>query len=99
MLQANFPNVGDLLPDLPIQTTLGEARLTYYLGHQLVLYFYPKDDTPGCTVEGNDFSRLHGSFRILFYTLILNQLHDYPELGLLPIDLCIQRQKRRIKLN
>jgi peroxiredoxin Q/BCP len=62
MPQDNFPNVDDLLPDLAIQTNLGEARLTHYLGHQLVLYFYPKDDTPGCTVEGNDFSRLHASF-------------------------------------
>ena len=62
MPQDNFPNVGDLLPDLAIQTNLGEARLSHYLGHRLVLYFYPKDDTPGCTVEGNDFSRLHASF-------------------------------------
>jgi len=28
----------------------------------IVLYFYPKDDTPGCTIEGNDFSALNESF-------------------------------------
>ena len=27
-----------------------------------LLYFYPKDDTPGCTIEGNDFSALNESF-------------------------------------
>lgn len=31
-------------------------------GKQVVLYFYPKDDTPGCTVEAQDFARLHGDF-------------------------------------
>ena len=31
-------------------------------GRNIVLYFYPKDDTPGCTIEGNDFSQLNESF-------------------------------------
>ncbi len=31
-------------------------------GRNIVLYFYPKDDTPGCTIEGNDFSELNESF-------------------------------------
>ena len=31
-------------------------------GRNIVLYFYPKDDTPGCTIEGNDFSALIKSF-------------------------------------
>ena len=31
-------------------------------GRNIVLYFYPKDDTPGCTIEGNDFTRLNDSF-------------------------------------
>ena len=31
-------------------------------GRNIVLYFYPKDDTPGCTIEGNDFSALNKSF-------------------------------------
>ena len=31
-------------------------------GRNIVLYFYPKDDTPGCTIEGNDFSALSKSF-------------------------------------
>ena len=31
-------------------------------GRNIVLYFYPKDDTPGCTIEGNDFTVLNESF-------------------------------------
>jgi peroxiredoxin Q/BCP len=37
--------------------------LENYLGKQIVvLYFYPKDDTPGCTIEANDFTRLAHEF-------------------------------------
>ena len=31
-------------------------------GRNIILYFYPKDDTPGCTIEGNDFTRLNDAF-------------------------------------
>jgi peroxiredoxin Q/BCP len=33
-----------------------------FRGHPYVLYFYPKDDTPGCTVEGSQFAALHDQF-------------------------------------
>ncbi|MBL8513437.1 MAG: peroxiredoxin [Betaproteobacteria bacterium] len=33
-----------------------------FRGHRYVLYFYPKDDTPGCTLEGTQFKALHGEF-------------------------------------
>lgn len=36
--------------------------LSRYLGAPLVVYFYPRDDTPGCTREAQDFSRLHPEF-------------------------------------
>lgn len=48
---------GDALPDLEL--TLpdgGPLRLGTYTGAPLVLYFYPKDDTSGCTREAQDFS-------------------------------------------
>lgn len=32
-------------------------------GKKVILYFYPKDDTPGCTIEGNDFNRLLPNFK------------------------------------
>jgi len=54
--------LGDQIPDLPIATSLGSTTLHAYLGQSLVVYFYPKDDTPGCTVEGIDFTRLHQEF-------------------------------------
>jgi peroxiredoxin Q/BCP len=37
-------------------------RLSAFRGHPCVLYFYPKDDTPGCTTEGSDFRDLHDEF-------------------------------------
>jgi peroxiredoxin Q/BCP len=38
-------------------------RLKDLRGQNVVLYFYPKDSTPGCTQEGLDFKELHGKFR------------------------------------
>ena len=40
----------------------GEVSLAEFKGRKLVLYFYPKADTPGCTREAIDFSRLSGAF-------------------------------------
>jgi peroxiredoxin Q/BCP len=37
-------------------------RLADFRGSNVVLYFYPKDDTPGCTVEGKEFRELHDQF-------------------------------------
>ena len=37
-------------------------RLSAFKGHPLILYFYPKDDTPGCTDEGLQFRDLHAEF-------------------------------------
>lgn len=39
-----------------------EINLAEMKGKNIVLYFYPKDDTPGCTLEGKDFTRLHPDF-------------------------------------
>jgi len=38
-------------------------KLTDLRGKKLVVYFYPKDDTPGCTVEGSDFRDLYAEFQ------------------------------------
>jgi peroxiredoxin Q/BCP len=40
----------------------GTVSLSDFAGRKLVLYFYPKADTPGCTTEAIDFSRLKGAF-------------------------------------
>jgi len=58
--------LGKKVPDFSIPAT-GETtfRLSDHKGHPVVLYFYPKDNTPGCTVEGADFRDLHGEFLAL----------------------------------
>ena len=42
--------------------TGGELSLSAQKGHPVILYFYPKDNTPGCTVEGAQFRDLHKQF-------------------------------------
>jgi len=61
-----MPRPGDRIPDLPVQRVhAGEGRLSDYRKGWLVLYFYPKDSTPGCTTEGIDFNALLPRFRAL----------------------------------
>ena len=56
--------VGKPVPDLDLQLTGGQtARLSDYRGKLLVLYFYPKANTPGCTQEGLDFKDAVAKFR------------------------------------
>ena len=51
-------------PSFEFTATSGiQGQLSDYLGHHVVLYFYPKDNTPGCTKESQDFSQLHAAFR------------------------------------
>ena len=50
---------GSPLPDVTVTMPNGDAvPLSSFKGHPLVLYFYPKDDTSGCTREAQDFSAL-----------------------------------------
>ena len=53
---------GARAPDFEVQTTEGPARLADFAGQTLVLYFYPKDDTTGCTNEAKGFSALGPQF-------------------------------------
>ena len=53
---------GAKAPAFSIETTDGKKQLSSYKGKTLVLYFYPKDDTPGCTNEAKDFSTLAPDF-------------------------------------
>ena len=55
---------GDKAPDFDLPTESGETlALSRLKGKPVVLYFYPKDDTSGCTAEAKDFSRLAPDFR------------------------------------
>ena len=57
--------------NLPLALSSGDtAKLSGYAGQWLVLYFYPKDSTPGCTTEGNDFNALLPKFRKLGATVL-----------------------------
>lgn len=54
------------IDDFEIAATSGKTiKLSDMRGKKVLVYFYPKDDTPGCTVEGTDFSRLHAEFQAL----------------------------------
>jgi peroxiredoxin Q/BCP len=65
---ANMPQQGQSLPDLDLTTEDGEHIGTAELkGQKTVLYFYPKDDTPGCTKEACAFR---------------DRMEDYAEAGI-----------------
>lgn len=57
------PDLGDMAPDFDLpRDGGGSLRLSGFLGRPVVLYFYPQDDTTGCTAEAIDFSRLRPEF-------------------------------------
>ena len=53
---------GNSAPDARFATANGQACVSDYAGRKLVLYFYPKDDTSGCTKEAQEFSALASDF-------------------------------------
>ena len=54
---SKMPEVGQRAPDFKMETdTGGRVSLKKFKGNPLVLYFYPKDDTPGCTKEAIAFT-------------------------------------------
>ncbi|WP_018932599.1 thioredoxin-dependent thiol peroxidase [Gracilibacillus lacisalsi] len=58
--------VGQALQDFELTNNKGEqVKLSDYKGKNVVLYFYPKDDTPGCTTEACDFRDNYESFQDL----------------------------------
>lgn len=51
------------LPDFELPATGSQRfQLSAFKGHPFILYFYPRDDTPGCTDEGRQFRDLHAKF-------------------------------------
>lgn len=54
------------IPDFELPSTGGKTfKLSDYLGKILVIYFYPKDSTPGCTTQGQQFRDAYGDFQAL----------------------------------
>ena len=56
-------NEGDKAPTITVTATDGSSVNLASPGQPLVLYFYPKDDTSGCTREAQDFTALAGDFK------------------------------------
>ena len=58
------PKMNRVVADFKADATRDKKiRLKDLRGQNVVLYFYPKDSTPGCTTEGRDFAALHARFR------------------------------------
>jgi len=62
---AGQPNDLSRLPNLTVTTTQGAVNLASLAGQPLILYFYPKDATPGCTTQARDFRDLMVEFEAL----------------------------------
>lgn len=78
-MMSTFPAVGDPLPDVALTTPDGgTVRPSDFAGRKLVLFFYPKDDTPGCTTENKDFSELADQFAVAG-TALLGVSKDPPK--------------------
>ncbi|MDZ8055792.1 MAG: thioredoxin-dependent thiol peroxidase [Aulosira sp. ZfuVER01] len=63
---SNILQVGQLAPDFSIPDQHeSPVSLSDFSGQWVILYFYPKDDTPGCTTEAKDFTELNQDFSAL----------------------------------
>lgn len=57
------PDIGDQMPDIALETPDGgSVKPSDFKGRKLVMFFYPKDNTPGCTVENKDFTASKADF-------------------------------------
>ena len=66
-----FPEVGDTFPDIAMETPDGgSVKASDFAGRKLVVFFYPKDNTPGCTTENIDFSGLKEQFEAAGVSLL-----------------------------
>lgn len=71
-----MPEIGQKAPDFNLPDETGnKVSLSDFSGKNIVLYFYPKDNTPGCTKESIGFSQLKGKFEDLD-TIILGASKD-----------------------
>lgn len=66
MVKKKIVSEGAAVSDFEVESSSGEKfRLSKHRGKKIVLYFYPKDDTPGCTLEGQEFNKLLAQFKKL----------------------------------
>lgn len=63
--------IGDKIPNLPVLDEDGNTvRLTDFAGQKLIIYFYPKDNTPGCTNEAINFESARQELTALGWKII-----------------------------
>src|SRR3990172_9683234 len=75
----NKVHVGKPVPNFKLPATGGkDIKFSDLKGKNVVLYFYPKDNTPGCTLEGQNFRDRHAAFAAL-NTVILGVSRDSVE--------------------
>lgn len=55
--------IGSSVPDFVATSTDGEIRLSDLRGKKVILYFYPRDNTPGCTTQGQQFRDAYAQFQ------------------------------------
>ena len=64
-------NIGDTAPDFALQDKTGnQVKLSDFAGQKVVLYFYPKDNTPGCTRQACAFAAAYDDFKKRNITVI-----------------------------
>ena len=60
------------VPDFSVSTTGNRTiQLSELKGKNIVIYFYPKDNTPGCTTEGRDFKEYYAAFQLANTTILV----------------------------
>jgi peroxiredoxin Q/BCP len=99
------PKIGEPVPDVALPATGGKTiRLSDLRGSKVVLYFYPKDSTPGCTMEGRDFRDNIQKFKSL-KTVVLGvsrdsmQSHEnFREKECLPFDLLSDEDEKLCRM-
>jgi thioredoxin-dependent peroxiredoxin len=96
---------GDKAPEFVAKNQIGkEVKLTDYIGKKLVLYFYPKDNTPGCTAEACNLSDnyntlLKNGFEVLGVSTDNEKSHqNFINKYKLPFDLLVDTDKTLVNL-
>jgi len=100
------PKIGAKVPDfsLPVTGDGGTWRLKDAKGQKVVLYFYPKDMTSGCTRESQDFRDLNAAFRKAGVSVVgvsrdsLKSHQKFREKEKLPFDLLADEEEKACKL-
>lgn len=97
--------VGKPIPDIEVVATDEQTfSLSDFLGSNLVLYFYPKDNTPGCTTEGQDFRDYYEEFRKLKTEIFgvsrdsLKSHEEFKDKQCFPFDLISDKGEKLCKL-